>query len=102
MLSPKSLKNEVITNGNLEFDLVLFEKVFMGRRPVIAFEINGGEHLGSLSRELSDKRKMDICKRNGIKLIIIPNSFVKSYEYIANIILSAKNRETSIQQSLFN
>jgi len=98
----KLLKNEEINNANLEFDLVLFEKIFFGRKPVIAFEVNGGEHFGSLPRELSDRRKMDICERNGIKLIIIPNSFVKAYEYIADIILSAKNKETSIQQSLFN
>ena len=97
----KLLKNEVITNANLEFDLVLFEKVFFSKKPVIAFEINGGEHFGVANREMSDKRKMDICKRNGIKLIIIPNSFVKAYEYIAGIILSSKNKETSIQESLF-
>ena len=101
--------SKVIKNGydptfaKMEFDLVLYEKNFFGvKTPVIAFEVNGGEHLGVASRESSDKRKMEVCKKNGIRLIFIPNSFVKSYEYIADIIFSAKNKTTSIQQSLFN
>ncbi len=85
-----------------EFDLVLYEKVIFNKKPLIAFEVNGGEHFGSRPREISDKKKMDICKENGIKLIFIPNSFVKAYEYIADIIVSCKNKYTSIQQSLFD
>ena len=86
----------------MEFDLVLYEKTFFGKKPVIAFEVNGGEHFGVIAREMSDKKKMDICQRNGIKLIFIPNSFVKAYEYIADIILSSKNKTTAIQLSLFD
>jgi len=87
----------------MEFDLVLYEKNFFGgKKPVIAFEVNGGEHFGVMAREMSDRRKMDICKRNGIMLIVIPNTFVKAYEYIADIIMSSKNKSTSIQQSLFD
>ena len=88
--------------NNMEFDLVLYEKNFFGKKPVIAFEVNGGEHLGSLSREKADKAKMDICERNGIKLIFIPNTFVKAYEYIADIIMASKDKYSSIQQSLFD
>ncbi len=94
------LKNENANDG-MEFDLVLYEKNMFGKKPVIAFEVNGGEHFGVLSREKSDRKKMDICSRHGIKLIFIPNTFVKAYEYIADIILSSKNRNTTIQQSLF-
>ena len=101
--------DKVIKNGispqlsKMEFDLVLYEKNFWGtKKPVIAFEVNGGEHFGVSSRELSDKRKIEICKNNGIKLIIIPNSFVKAYEYIADIIMSSKDRYKSIQESMFN
>ena len=87
----------------MEFDLVLYEKNFFGgKKPVIAFEVNGGEHFGVMAREMSDRRKMDICKRNGILLVVIPNTFVKAYEYIADIIMSSKNKSTSIQQSLFD
>ncbi|MBO4695175.1 MAG: DNA helicase [Clostridia bacterium] len=87
---------------NKEFDLVLFEKGFLGEKPVIAFELTGGEHLGMVSREVSDRRKMDICKRHGILLIFIPNSFMKSYENIADIIVASKDKITAIQQSLFD
>ena len=45
---------------------------------------------------------MKICSERGIKLIIIQNAFVKAYEYIADIIMSSKNRATSIQQTLFD
>lgn len=96
----KLFKNEDI-NSNMEFDLVLYEKNLFGKKPVIAFEVNGGEHFGVLSRERSDRKKMEICARHGVKLIFIPNTFVKAYEYIADIILSSKNKNTSIQESLF-
>lgn len=85
-----------------EFDLVIFEKTFWKRTPIIAFEVNGGEHLGTLSREQSDREKMRICKENNIKLIFIPNSFMKAYEYIADIIYSSKDPKTSVQQTLFD
>ena len=100
----KVIKNE--SNpilDRMEFDLVLYEKNFYGgKRPIIAFEVNGGEHFGVTAREMSDRRKKEICKKNKIKLIIIPNTFVKAYEHIADIIMSSKNKETSIQQSLFD
>ena len=74
----------------------------VAKKPVIAFEINGGEHFGVTSREISDRTKMAICALNGIKLIMIPNSFVKSYEYIVDIIMASRNVDTSIQQSMFD
>ena len=101
--------SKIIKNGlnhsvsKMEFDLVLYEKnMFGSKKPVIAFEVNGGEHFGVVAREMSDKTKMTLCQENGITLILIPNSFVKAYEYIADIIMSSKNRATSIQQSLFS
>ena len=89
-------------NSQFEFDLVLYEKTFFSKKPVIIFEVNGGEHLGSEARERADRYKMKICSDRGIKLIIIQNSFVKAYEYIADIIMSARNRSTSIQQTLLD
>ena len=94
--------DDYFKNSQLEFDLVLYEKNFFSKKPVIIFEVNGGEHLGSVRRERSDRYKMKICSEKGIKLIIIQNAFVKAYEYIADIIMSSKNRATSIQQTLFD
>eukprot|EP00833_Pecoramyces_ruminatium_P014809 jgi/Orpsp1_1/1188841/evm.model.d7180000067647.1 len=76
---------------DLEFDLILYALIGNTPKPVIAFEINGGEHLGTIARERSDKKKMTICKENNIKLVFIPNSFVKDYENIMDIILSFKS-----------
>lgn len=86
----------------MEFDLVLYEKrTFGSKKPIIAFEVNGGEHFGVLSRERSDKRKMDLCEKNNIKLVFISNSFVKAYKYISDIIIAAKDK-SAIQLSLFD
>ena len=89
-------------NSNKEFDLVLYETKFFTKKPSIVFEINGGEHFGILDRERSDRAKVEICKKKGIKIIFIPNSFVKNYEYIVDIIISSKNADTPIQQTLFD
>ena len=98
----KVIKNLDNSYSNFEFDLVLYEKTLFGKKPVIAFEINGGEHLGNFAREKADRTKMEICNKHGIKLIFIPNSFVKAYEWIADIILSFKDSNKPIQQSLFS
>lgn len=87
----------------MEIDGVLYERQpFSRKKPVIAFEINGGEHFGFRNRELSDKKKIEIFKKNKITLVMIHNSFVKSYEYITKIIEIVKNRKTAIQSSLFD
>lgn len=99
----KLFKGETeFSNSNREFDLVLYETKFFAKKPSIVFEINGGEHFGVFNRERSDKVKMDICKKKGIKIIFIPNAFVKNYEYIVDIIVSSKNADAPIQQSIFD
>jgi len=54
-------------------------------------EINGGEHFGNKAREAADKRKSEICNKKNITFLMIPNTFVKSYEQLREIILSSKN-----------
>ena len=98
----KVIKTANASLGKMEFDLVLYEKSFLGKKPVIAFEVNGGEHFGVIGREIADKKKMEICKQNNLKLVMIPNTFVKAYEYIADIIISLKNKAPTLQQSLFD
>lgn len=84
-----------------EFDMVLFRQDFAKKYPAIAFELNGGEHLGIVEREKSDRKKKEICEKKGVKLIFVPNSFAKAYESIAKIIVSIKDNK-SIQMSLFD
>ena len=57
--------------------------------PKIAIELQGGEHFGDYNREKCDARKSQICKEKGITLLEIPNSFVKSYETLKELILSS-------------
>ena len=40
-------------------------------------------------RKKCDTRKSQICKEKGIQLLEIPNSFVKSYETLKELILSS-------------
>ncbi|KAG4102468.1 P-loop containing nucleoside triphosphate hydrolase protein [Neocallimastix lanati (nom. inval.)] len=74
-------------NTDMEFDSILYDLSGTDPKPLIAFEINGGEHIGIASREHSDRRKMKICSENNIKLIFIPNKMVKSYIAIMDMIL---------------
>ena len=49
-----------------------------------------------------EKWSLEKIKKKGIKIIFIPNSFVKNYEYIVDIIISSKNADIPIQQTLFD
>ena len=81
----------VLSKSKLEFDVVLYKNDSL--IPSIVIELNGGEHLGNLDREKCDARKMEICKERNIQLIIIPNSYSKSYETIKNLLLDSCNEE---------
>lgn len=75
-----------------EFDCVLYEKKWLRNpTPKIVIEVNGGEHFGNKAREAADKRKADICRQKNIAFLMIPNTFVKSYEQLREIILSSKD-----------
>ncbi len=91
----------IFSNSGMEFDLVLYERKFLTRKVAIVIEINGGEHFGDRRRERLDKKKQEICKEKGWKFLSIPNTFVKSYEEIRDIILSATGKNDE-QLSLFD
>ena len=84
----------ILSKLDKEFDIVLYETKWpMPPKPMIVIEINGGEHFGCGKREKSDIEKMKICKKRNIRHITIDNSFVKSYEYIKDIILGSQNKK---------
>lgn len=74
--------------GMKEFDVIvqvsggLFNRQY---KTIVAFEIDGGEHVGSKETALRDRKKEEICAKYNIKLIRIPNSAVKDYESIIGI-----------------
>ncbi len=88
-LSTLFYNDEVLKNSKLEFDIIIYSLENNHQIPRIAIELQGGEHFGDYNREKCDTRKSQICKEKGIKLIEIPNSFVKSYETVKELILSS-------------
>ena len=83
----------ILSKSKLEFDIVLYQIKLMKTVPKIAIELQGGEHFGNLEREKCDTRKAQICKEKGITLLEIPNSFIKSYETIKELILTSCGQE---------
>jgi very-short-patch-repair endonuclease len=74
--------------GKKEFDVIVQASMgFMNRqyRTIVAFEIDGGEHIGSKKTAELDRQKEEICKKYGIKPIRIANSAVKDYESIISV-----------------
>jgi superfamily I DNA and/or RNA helicase len=79
-----------------EFDGVLYQ----GNVPEIVFELNGREHYTKKNRIKSDTIKMELLKSKGIRLFLIPNQYVKHYEFIRELINKFKG--DVYQKSLFD
>ena len=95
-LSVLFYNDPILSKSKLEFDIILCRIEDTLLIPTIAIEIQGGEHFGNIDREKCDARKAQICKDKGITLIEIPNSFVKSYNKIKQLILQSSGEK--IQQ----
>lgn len=93
--------NVILSRSKMEFDLVLYEKILNEKKVSLIIEINGGEHFGKFKQEQYDQEKRKICKQKGWKYLSVPNSFVKSYEEIREIILSTKGNQYE-QMKLFD
>lgn len=79
-----------------EFDGV----IYLGKAPKVIFEINGAEHYKNKKRIESDKIKMQLAERKDLKLIHIPNQYVKHYEFIRELLI--KVRGGVYQKTLFD
>lgn len=96
--------------GKKEFDVIVqVSGGFLNRHyhTIVAFEIDGGEHIGSKRTAALDRIKEKICASYGIKLIRIPNSAVKDYESIISlfefVVKDLKDiEEAYTQMSLFD
>lgn len=73
--------------GEKEFDVIVRYKPFIYRKftTIVAFEIDGGEHIGSNIQSRYDRLKERISKEYGIKIIRISNAEVKDYELIIKL-----------------
>lgn len=95
-------RDSMLQKSNQEFDCVLYAKTLFNKTPLIAFEINGSEHIGNALRENLDNRKRKIAKEKGLKIITIPNDFVKSYDELIQILKITLNKKEYEQLSLFD
>jgi hypothetical protein len=76
---PEEINNPDVNKK--EFDGVIYQ----ARIPKVVFEINGAEHYKSKKRIDSDKIKMQLLKSKSIDRIVIPNQYVKHYEFIREL-----------------
>ena len=81
---PEEINNSDVNKK--EFDGIIFQ----GRSPKIVFEINGSEHYKKRTRIDSDKIKIQLLKSKNIDRIIIPNQYVKHYEFVRELINKIK------------
>ncbi|MCZ8145845.1 DEAD/DEAH box helicase [Flavobacterium sp.] len=79
-----------------EFDGVLYEN----NQPKVIFELNGSEHYHNKRTMTSDKLKKELIQRKNVQLIMVPNPYVKHYEFIRELI--NKFNGNVYQETLFD
>jgi very-short-patch-repair endonuclease len=79
-----------------EFDGV----IYTGKAPKVIFEIDGAEHYHHKKRITSDKLKMELAEKKDVKMIRVPNQYVKHYEYIRELVNKVKGG--AYQRTLFD
>ncbi|QOI96663.1 MAG: hypothetical protein HRU69_03790 [Flammeovirgaceae bacterium] len=92
-LFPEEINNPALNKR--EFDGV----IYVGKVPQIVFEINGADHYHNRKRMESDKLKGQLINSKNLKLILIPNQYVKHYEYIRELMNKIKGG--TYQKTLF-
>lgn len=93
-LFPQEINNSALNKR--EFDGV----IYVGKVPQIVFEINGAEHYHDRKRMDSDKLKAQLLNSKKLKLIFVPNHYVKHYEFLRELI--NKIRGGVYQKTLFD
>lgn len=68
-----------------QYDFVIFRK--STDRPLIVFELNGPEHDTDETVKARDRKKKAFLDSCGLKLIQIPNSYARRYNYIKEILV---------------
>ncbi|MDR0832055.1 MAG: AAA family ATPase [Bacillales bacterium] len=79
--------NELFYTGKIDF--VIYEKRGKVEYPILAFELNGTEHEENETVKKRDAMKKEICNKEGLELIIIPNSYARRYNHIKDILINS-------------
>ena len=88
--------------GKKRFDFIVQATGgFMNRsyHTIVAFEVDGGEHIGSKRTSVFDRQKEEACSKYGVKLIRIANSAVKDYESIIALFEVAVKGLSNIEEA---
>jgi hypothetical protein len=93
-LFPEEINNSAVNKR--EFDGVMY----VGKIPQIIFEVNGAEHYHNKKRIAADRLKAQLSNKKNLKLITVPNQYVKHYEFIRELINKIKGG--SYQKMLFD
>jgi hypothetical protein len=81
---PEALHNAAVNKK--EFDGVIYQGIV----PKVVFEINGPEHTRRKDRIASDKLKMELLASKNIARLVVPNPYVKHYEFIRELMNKIK------------
>ncbi len=77
------VSNKFYVDKDYEYDFVIYKKnLLFGPKPHLIIELNGGEHLGTVTIERNDREKREIAKKLGINIAVLPNSYSKRYDCI--------------------
>lgn len=79
--------NDLFYTGR--FDFVVYEKVYGNKEyPILAIELDGKEHFEDEVVKQRDRKKEEICRKQGFELIRIENSYARRYNYMKDILIS--------------
>jgi len=79
-----------------EFDFVVYDK--STKLPILVIEVDGNEHILNEVSIANDRKKERICKDNKIRIIRIPNHYVKRYELIKEWLVKTLGNEHLLQK----
>jgi len=81
----RGISNDLFYMGR--FDFVIYEKQGHREWPVFAVELDGKEHVESEIVQQRDRKKEEICREHGFRLIRVENSYARRYNYIKDILI---------------
>ena len=70
------------------FDFVVYERDRSKQEiPILAIELDGKEHLEDEEVKARDRKKQEICRKHGLELIRIENSYARRYHHMKDILI---------------
>lgn len=77
--------NDLFFTGR--FDFVVYAKQGTEELPVLAIELDGKEHTEDEVVMERDRKKNELCRRQGLTLIRVPNNYARRYHHIKSVLI---------------